>query len=640
MGLMLSFFGLSQLQSLNHDLQLPSRSAVSSNRTTSCGPDTVQYALAKATGLQALNINNSTSAQAACQYFDTPQAITISGADFYAYKIDATGGPIITITVELYMAGVDSMPMGTPLATVPVVIDTTFGGGNLAVLKKSATFTTPVTVTQPYVISISNISPNGIGLLFNDYNAVPADGSQEWLCSVDLFGTWTRSYNVNVGGVTFDADLIVEPHVSYDLTADFSHDAGCLVSSETVNFTNASSPILNNRMYSQAAFVGLTDLSYTYDFGDGSALVNSENTTHTYNAGSYMAVLTDTLFGWTTNCTDQHIVQLGGASQNAAFTSSVNNQTVNFTDASLADSTILSWIWDFGDGNTSTMQNPNHTYAVSGNYTVCLTITTSCGSDSSCMTVNVVGCPDPVAVFSNTINNLIVSFTDNSTTDNAISSWLWDFGDGNTSTMQNPTHTYIADGSYTVCLTVTDACGTDSTCTNITVSAGGACPDPVASFSSMDNFLTVNYTDNSTTDNTITSWLWDFGDGNTSTMQNPVHSYTNSGAYTVCLTVSDSCGSDSTCMTVNVTDSTVALSEYDLNLVRIYPNPVSTVLNIHNPSKNNINILLLDATGKLIETEQTNEVNFLLNAEHLAEGIYFIQFNTETSQKTLRFIKQ
>jgi PKD repeat protein len=153
----------------------------------------------------------------------------------------------------------------------------------------------------------------------------------------------------------------------------------------------------------------------------------------------------------------------------------------------------------------------------------------------------------PVAAFmgsptSGTVS-LTVTFTDQST--GSPTSWSWTFGDGGTSTLQNPIYTYNATGTYTVVLTATNAAGSDSeTKTNyITVNP---CAAPVAAFAGTPTSgsapLTVYFTDQST--NTPTSWSWTFGDGGTSTVKNPSHVYTNAGTYTVALTATNSCGSD------------------------------------------------------------------------------------------------
>jgi len=145
--------------------------------------------------------------------------------------------------------------------------------------------------------------------------------------------------------------------------------------------------------------------------------------------------------------------------------------TVIFTDQTTNNPT--SWSWNFGDSGTSTLQNPSHQYTTPGTYTVSLTATNTCGNDpetkTGYITVNV--CPLPVASFSAAPNQgcapLTVSFTDSST--NNPSTWSWDFGDGGTSDLQNPTHEYTSPNTYTVTLTAGNFCGSDNETTQVTV---------------------------------------------------------------------------------------------------------------------------------------------------------------------------
>ncbi|MCK5941744.1 MAG: PKD domain-containing protein, partial [Planctomycetes bacterium] len=135
---------------------------------------------------------------------------------------------------------------------------------------------------------------------------------------------------------------------------------------------------------------------------------------------------------------------------------------------------------------------------------------------------------------------LAVQFTDAST--GVPTTWAWDFGDGNTSTEQNPSHTYATAGSYTVQLTASNATTTNTvTKTNFITAIGTPTPDFTATPSSGPASLAVTFTDTSTGD--PTSWAWDFGDGNTSTTQSPSHTYTTPGIYTVALTASNVAGS-------------------------------------------------------------------------------------------------
>jgi PKD repeat protein len=151
----------------------------------------------------------------------------------------------------------------------------------------------------------------------------------------------------------------------------------------------------------------------------------------------------------------------------------------------------------------------------------------------------------PVAAFSATPTSgpapLAVTFTDAST--GSITTWAWDFGDGSTSTLRQPTYTYTTPGTYTVKLTVSGAGGSTSATKTITVTTPAA---PVAAFSATPTSgpapLAVTFTDAST--GSITTWAWDFGDGSTSTLRQPTHTYTTPGTYTVKLTVSGANGSN------------------------------------------------------------------------------------------------
>ncbi len=123
---------------------------------------------------------------------------------------------------------------------------------------------------------------------------------------------------------------------------------------------------------------------------------------------------------------------------------------VTFTDSSTNSPTA--WSWTFGDSNTSTVQNPSHSYTAVGSYTVALTATNAYGNNTNTKTNYITVGNKPVANFSGTPTfgaaPLAVTFTDSSTY--SPTAWSWTFGDSNTSTAQNPSHTYTAVGTYTV----------------------------------------------------------------------------------------------------------------------------------------------------------------------------------------------
>src|SRR5665647_2350994 len=212
--------------------------------------------------------------------------------------------------------------------------------------------------------------------------------------------------------------------------------------------------------------------------------------------------------------------------------------SVQFTDQS---QNATGWSWDFGDGDTSTAQNPAHTYSVAGSYTITLSAINENGTISTFSTITVQQPTLPIANFISNISSgyvpLIVQFTDQS--QNA-TGWSWDFGDGGNSTAQNPAHTYSVAGSYTITLSAINENGTISTFSTITVQQPTL---PIANFISNVSSgyvpLIVQFTDQS---QNTTGCSWDFGDGGNSTAQSPVHIFSVAGNYTVDLIAANANG--------------------------------------------------------------------------------------------------
>lgn len=147
---------------------------------------------------------------------------------------------------------------------------------------------------------------------------------------------------------------------------------------------------------------------------------------------------------------------------NYTYTSNQGN-TINFINTSTASGTPT-YHWDFGDGTFSTNSNPTKTYPVQGTYTVCLTIFNDCDTNTTCQTIST--CKPAKCQIHYTANNNIIQFT--ALPANALT-YQWDFGDGNYSNLQNPPYAYSANGQYNVCLTTTDSCGADTSCTTIDI---------------------------------------------------------------------------------------------------------------------------------------------------------------------------
>ncbi|MCU1229640.1 MAG: cell surface protein [Acidobacteria bacterium] len=251
----------------------------------------------------------------------------------------------------------------------------------------------------------------------------------------------------------------------------------------------------------------------------------------------------------------------------AAFSVSTANGTAGQTSFSFIDQTtggtIASRVWNFGDGQTSTTANPTHVYANAGNYTVTLVITSTGGAQSSATrNISVVAASAPLnASFSyaplDPIAGQDVVFTDGTT--GGATSWAWSFGDGTTSAAQNPIRRFAKAGTYHVALTATKSGSSSSSAIDLVVNASiPATPAVSAAFSVSPSTASVgdviSFFDQSS--GSPSSWSWNFGDGATSSQQNPTHVFAARGAYLVTLTASNGSSSASASHQVTINADT------------------------------------------------------------------------------------
>lgn len=209
-------------------------------------------------------------------------------------------------------------------------------------------------------------------------------------------------------------------------------------------------------------------------------------------------------------------------------------------------------------------------------------------------------------------------------------SYLWSNGDTTSSI------TVGVSGDYALVVTDSNGC-TGSDTVSVTVNA-----NPTAVFSSTANLLTVDFFDISLP---VISWAWDFGDGNTSSQQNPTHTYAAAGSYIVCLTVSDGLGcSGTTCDTVNVVSVGIS-NALSAETVLVYPNPFTGIakIKVTLTSSTEGSLRLTDIYGKEVQaiTKQVfnaGEYNFELSSEKLASGVYFLNFDTDLGKITKKVI--
>lgn len=236
----------------------------------------------------------------------------------------------------------------------------------------------------------------------------------------------------------------------------------------------------------------------------------------------------------------------------ANFTSDITGGcapiVVNFKDQSTGNPTA--WAWDFGNGGSSNKQNPSATYFYEGTYVVTLTVANLNGSNTVTKTAYITVYKEPTAEF--TVNSRTgctpahMQFTDMSTTTAGtnITGWKWDFGDGGSSTQQNPTYVYKTPGSYTVTLTITNDKGCRKLITkpNFVDIIQGVVPgfnntNPTECSAPS----TVQFTNTSSGPPQL-SYQWKFGDGNTADSRNTSNRYQTNGTYPVTLIVTSSLG--------------------------------------------------------------------------------------------------
>jgi PKD repeat protein len=342
---------------------------------------------------------------------------------------------------------------------------------------------------------------------------------------------------------------------TYPVTVKTTNDAGCEDISAVKTVTVTSGPIAsftfnNNQCANNPVTFTNTSTNtngtttYAWTFGDGGTST-AANPTHTYTtANTYNVELTVTN-GVCSHSSLNVITILDPPTSSFTFTN--NNQcagtVIDFTNTSTNTTGSTTYAWDFGDGSTSALGNPSHTYATAGTYTVTLTVANTVNCKTVSLPTVITVTSSPTASFTFTNNNqcagTLISFTNTSGGATGSSTYDWNFGDGGTSTLSNPTHTYATGGSYNVTLTVKNglSCTNASPAIPVTVKA-----TPVSKFtfsSSSCTSMDVSFTNTATTSGAAGTYLWTFGDGNTSTAENPTHSYTANGTYNVTLKITD-----------------------------------------------------------------------------------------------------
>jgi PKD repeat protein len=375
---------------------------------------------------------------------------------------------------------------------------------------------------QPLTVNFTNGSTGYVSVLWNfgdtntstDVNTshtYPNLGSSLAYYTVRLEVT-----SVNGCVSSMENNITVYPEILSDFT--ISNDTIC--SGESVTFS-----------LQPGAF------RYFWNFGDGQSengsnvinhvFMNTNTTPVTYD----VILTTESFYGCQSADTMQVVVYPTPVPAFIAtpVSQTIPNATVSFTNSTNPGTWI--WLWDFADGNNSAIESPVHTYAAPGEYAVSLTVSNGVCTESVTHNISILPTP-PIASFDPIPSGCMPWNISINNTSLYATSYYWDFGDGYSSNAMNPVYTYLQAGSYLVTLTVQGPGGSDTETQMVYVYQA-----PKAYFEVSPTTVYVN--DESVRMFNLTeggdSFVWEFGDGDTSHLRDPYHKYTTEGIYDITL---------------------------------------------------------------------------------------------------------
>ncbi len=390
-------------------------------------------------------------------------------------------------------------------------------------------------------ISFTNQTSTPVDSYFWDFGDGSASTDENPLYGYQTEGTYPVTLTVasvcGASSIEKFVDVFLPP------TADFAIDTTFGCSPLTVNFSNNSS---NNT----------EEFLWTFE-GGTPELSTQENPIVTYDtAGIYDVILMVTNNAGEDTITEISLITVEEA-PTVGFNMSVDLLVVDFENMSTSYDTLL---WEFGDGNSSTLEEPAHTYDTEDTYEVTLTVINSCDTVTMVQSINLT--TPPSAGYSVDVNEgclpLTIAYTNSSSSNTT--AWLWTFPGGipATSTEENPSVLYEAVGTFDVSLKVSNEVGEDSILSIDLISISDV---PTADFDyAVDNFV-VDFTDQSSNFDNLS---WDFGDGNTSEEDSPIHTFAEDGTYEVVLSVTNICGIMDRIQTVII--STLPVANYSASI--------------------------------------------------------------------------
>ncbi|MHA1681184.1 MAG: PKD domain-containing protein [Promethearchaeota archaeon] len=458
---------------------------------------------------------------------------------------------------------------------------------------------TSCVVVQPNLVPIANFTANQTSILANraiEFNFTGFEGNLpatfNWnfgdgtpnatdkdpihiFSTVGTFNVTLTIIDLNGESNSFTRQDYVNVTPDLNPFADFFANRTLIIEGETIQF-----------YFNGTA--GNLPASFNWNFGDGTGNSSLQDPAHTYSSpGNYTVTVTVT-DNDDQSSTISYVDYIDVIADIAPFASFLVNSTniqvdnwVQFTFNGTQGNDPAMFEWDFGDGSAnSTEINPTHQYTTPGNYTVTLSVTDNDGDFdwievAGIVYVNV----SPIADFYANVTLLTtggnVLFTFNGSLGNAPATLEWDFGDGSAnSSLQNPTHQYVVSNNYSVTLTVID--NDNETSVVVLTDYIQVVPDllPVADFSTNVTIVrpgdAIQFQFNGSFGNLPTTFLWDFGDNTTSTLQEPLKIYTIPGLYNISLTVTDNdLDSNNTVKVDYIFVSDIPVADFSANVTTI-----------------------------------------------------------------------
>lgn len=447
-----------------------------------------------------------------------------------------------------------------------------FGNGNTGVgsATKTEIYTNPGTYTVTLVVSDGNQTSSSSQTIIVFANPVALFSATPLTGCPPLSVTFSDSSIVGSADLTSWSWVFGDGNIgtgdtlmhnysnsgNYSVTLNITDQNGCVDSEQKQNFISVSPPPVISFSSTQTFSCeppltvnfsnnssGTAPLSYVWILEDGDTS-NVANPSHIYNdIGNYDIYLTVTdSKGCSVDTFLNNFVNVSNVIADFTSADTVCKSTATvFTNASIGGTSFL---WNFGDGTaTSTLQNPSHSFANIGQYTITLIATENANcKDTVSKTIYVESVTALMSQSATTFCDtpFVVNFTDNTIGNNV--AWQWNFGNGTNSTDQNPSGTYTGFGSFTPSLIVTNNHGCKGTVNGTPI----VIAKPTITLTSDINKgcipLSVNFTDTSNSIQPITTWNWDFGDGGTDSIHNPTYTFNTAGDYWVIFNLVNSAG--------------------------------------------------------------------------------------------------